>query len=236
MTKSTLHRVAAHVLGRRRYAVCGRFGLRATPAGFGTPAFGTDPETVRVAELCLVREVGGTESRMAIGGATIRELAAFVDADIDAAFTPGDDAPPVGDTDAPMELDPAETERIANWFSLGWRTLDAVLSERPQSTQPGQAATIQLWPEHFDAATTVTVPSGLRVNLGFSPGDSYEPEPYVYVGPWDAQRPGDASFWNAPFGAVRRAADIERSPSPLGASIEFLRAGLDTASHSTPPG
>ena len=38
-TRRALHRIAAHVLGRRRYQVAGRFGLRASPAGFATPAW-----------------------------------------------------------------------------------------------------------------------------------------------------------------------------------------------------
>ena len=48
-TREVLHRVAAHVLGRRRYQVSGRFGLRASPGGFATPAFGDGPEVVRIA-------------------------------------------------------------------------------------------------------------------------------------------------------------------------------------------
>jgi hypothetical protein len=35
-----------------------------------------------------------------------------------------------------------------------------------------------LWPEHFDVAVTVA-----GVNYGVSPGDSYHPLPYAYVGP-----------------------------------------------------
>jgi hypothetical protein len=47
-TRETLHRIAAHVLGRRRYQVCGRFGLWASPGGFATPAYGTGPEILPV--------------------------------------------------------------------------------------------------------------------------------------------------------------------------------------------
>ena len=38
--------MATHVLARRRHAVSGRFGLRATPGGIGTPAFGP-PDAAR---------------------------------------------------------------------------------------------------------------------------------------------------------------------------------------------
>jgi len=48
-TRGDLHLIAAHVLGRRRVAVSGHFGLRASPRGLATPAFGPEPEVVRVA-------------------------------------------------------------------------------------------------------------------------------------------------------------------------------------------
>src|SRR5262245_10681805 len=41
-TRAELHRVAAHVIARRRFVVTERFGLRVTPGGFGTPLFGDD--------------------------------------------------------------------------------------------------------------------------------------------------------------------------------------------------
>ena len=36
-TRDELQRIATHVLARARFAATGRFGLRATPGGFGTP-------------------------------------------------------------------------------------------------------------------------------------------------------------------------------------------------------
>jgi hypothetical protein len=63
----------------------------------------------------------------------------------------------------------------------------------------GTVTESQLWPEHFDLAVTVDV-DGSPVNVGFSPGDSDSPEPYVYLGPHE--RAGlTGSYWNAPFGA-----------------------------------
>ncbi len=47
-TRDDLHRIAAHVLGRRRWAVSGHFGLRASPGGVATPAFGPEPEVLRL--------------------------------------------------------------------------------------------------------------------------------------------------------------------------------------------
>ena len=197
--RTTLHRVAAHVLGRRRHQVSGRFGLRATPGGFGTPAFGDEPESVRVSGTTLVREVGGDASYVPIAGSTLRSLAEFAGADISAPFSVGEDGPEVGDADAPLGLDADGAAALAAWFALGWQVLDTVIAGLGAAGRP---ATLQLWPEHFDAGTNVALASGTRLNLGASPGDAVSAEPYLYVGPWGPERPGDTSYWNAPFGAL----------------------------------
>jgi hypothetical protein len=228
-TRSVMHRVAAHVLARRRYEVSGRFGLRASPGGFATPTFGEPAETVRVAGVSLVREVGGISACRPLQGSTLRQLAAFAGSDIDAPFSSGADAPAIGDPDEALDLAPEDARRLADWYTLGWLALDAVLATMPPDAEP---ATIQLWPEHFDAGTNVGLPVASRVNLGFSPGDGYEPEPYVYVGPWGPERPGDPAFWNAPFGAVLRAGDLDPTADPAArtqACIDFLHAGIAQA-------
>jgi hypothetical protein len=81
-----------------------------------------------------------------------------------------------------------------------------------------------VWPEHFDLAVAAATGSG-GVTLGFSPGDDAVPEPYVYVAPWEPDRPGDADYWNAPFGAVVTRADLAGSDS-VGGALEFVRRGL----------
>jgi len=222
-TRRELHRVATHVLGRRRHAVTGHFGLRAGPDGIVTPAFGTEPEVLRIAGLGLVREVGGTAATVSMEGTTLAELAAFAEADLDAEFSAGDDTPSVGDAHRPLHFDADELARIVEWFDLGWRVLDPVVGGLPA---PAEVATIQLWPEHFDAGTIVTLRHGKAVNLGFSPGDDFSDEPYVYLGPWGTERPGDPAFWNAPFGAARTRAEIERGDAEQ-ASVEFLTSGLE---------
>ena len=220
----TLHRVCAHVLARRRFDASVRFGLRAGPGGIATPAFGDDPEVLRISEGLLMREVGSNLTWTRLDGATLRELASFVGADIDAPFDCGADTPPVGDPDEPLEVSLDAVEDLSNWFALAWRVLDRI----PEDLGNGiGATTIQLWPEHFDAATTVTLPGAEQANLGFSAGDGYEPEPYVYVGPWSTQRPGDPSFWNAPFGSFRRRSELAREGTDTAdACAEFLSIGL----------
>jgi hypothetical protein len=215
-TRDDLHRLAAHVLGRRRFAVSGRFGLRASPRGIATPAFGPEPEVLRLSGPMLVREVGAECRDMPLDGATMAELAAFAGADLGDAFAAGPGTPALGPIDGPLRLDTAELDALYGWFDLGWRVLDAVTADAASRT------TAQLWPEHFDVGSTVDLSPGLQVNLGFSAGDAFSGEPYAYVGPWTADRPGDPGFWNAPFGAFAprsRAGDEESCAA-------FLRSGL----------
>ena len=68
-----------------------------------------------------------------------------------------------------------------------------------------------------------------------SPGDGYEDEPYVYVGPWGFDGHGDAGFWNAPFGAVLRWSEARGASDAIGACVEFLRTGLTNAAELTLP-
>ncbi len=219
-TRVDLHRIAAHVLGRRRYAVSGHFGLRASPGGISTPAFGPEPETLRLTPLCLVREVGSESRGLALAGATLAALAAFAGADLDAEFSAGGDMPALASVDEPLELDAKELGDLFWWFDLGWRVLDEVMAEQSGSCV---AATIQLWPEHFDVGTSLDLGGDDGVNLGFSPGDGFSDEPYVYLGPWSAARPGPSSYWNAPFGAVLPRSQVGDADD----CGTFIRTGLD---------
>jgi hypothetical protein len=226
-TREALHRVAAHVLGRRRWDVSGRFGLRVAPGGMATPMFGTDGECIRIAGTTLVREVGAVASFMPIPGASLRSLAEFVDADIGSAFSSGNETPEIGDPDQPIQLDSQHVETIATWYGTGAVVMDTVTSQLPGSAQP---ATVQLWPEHFDIGTDVGLANGSRVNLGCSPGDSFVTEPYLYVGPWDPARPGDPSYWNVSFGAALRSSEVLTSADPIQQGVQFMTRGLDALS------
>jgi hypothetical protein len=227
-TRADLHRLCAHVLGRRRAAVSGHFGLRAGPDGIATPAFGPEPEVLRLTATHLVREVGTSSSRMPLGGGTLDALAVFGGADLATDYSAGADMPDLGPMDEPLQLDPDELVRIFDWFQLGWRVLDTAASElAATSTQ----STVQLWPEHFDVATEVDFgrDEGVKgVNLGASAGDGFSEDPYLYVGPWGEERPGAPAFWNAPFGAVLTRSEVEDES----AGVAFLRAGLAQLSGS----
>lgn len=219
-TRLDLQRVATHVMARRRHAVCARFGLRATPGGIGTPAFGPDEhiEVVRITPTALVHETGGHVHSHPLAGATLGQLADFVGVDLAKPFSVGQDTPAVGAVDEPLSLDPAAIGHLADWYGLGWRVLDDVTAT---AVNPD---TVQLWPEHFDVGTIVDVGPGPddRANVGASPGDRYVDEPYLYVQPWSGDRPGDAAYWNISFGAVLR-----RSECPtVDAGVAFIAAGL----------
>ena len=168
----------------------------------------------------LVREVGAQSWSIPLDGSTLAELAGFAGTSLLTAFSAGPNTPPVGATDQPLHLSSGELDTYYDWFDLGWRVLDDALCSRGD---PGPNSTIQLWPEHFDTATAVEFQPGHKTNLGFSPGDSFCPEPYVYVGPWGSERPGDPGFWNAPFGALARRTDVPAAADCL----EFLQRGMD---------
>lgn len=219
-TRQDLQRVATHILARRRHAISGRFGLRATPGGIGTPAFGPSDalEIVRTSGTSLVHEIGSQLRVLPMAGATLADLAAAVDVDLTAAFTVGTDTPDVGDTGAPLQLDPETIAGLADWYDLGWRALDVI------GLTASSPAPIQLWPEHFDASCLLAVGPGPddRCDLGASPGDHHHDEPYLYVGPWMTRRPGDPAYWNASFGAVLPRSAVS-SVADAGA---FYREGL----------
>ncbi len=225
-TRLTLQRVATHVLARRRWVHTRRFGLRVGADGIATPMFGDDDESLRVvgATLFHERRIDGDARTTAasIHGASLRALGAFADVDLGAAFSAGHDTPDVGDLDAPISLDADAVALITNWYRVGHEALDRTIAARANAA----ASAVQLWPEHFDLAVDLAAGRS-RANLGVSPGDGFSAEPYAYVGPWDAARPGDAAYWNAPFGAVLSYAVARAAADPVQRLAEFFAKGVE---------
>jgi len=210
-TREALHAVAEHVLAPARYQRTQRIGLRVTPGGFGTPPF---PDGPGERQLCvrgtsLVDRVDGTERTTVLS--TLRAAAEFVGV---TAGVPADVYEQVThpDPDAQLEVDAVAAHDIARWFAMG----EAGLRELVAVTRATDAAVLQLWPEHFDLATTIG-----RVNYGASPGDAEHDEPYLYVGPWDG-RP-DGAFWNEPFGASKPASRVP----DVATAVAFFSEGFD---------
>jgi hypothetical protein len=233
-TRDALHRVAVHVVARARQQATGRFGLRVTPGGFGTPAFGDSVERVRVSRGLLVRESAGADRATAtatpIDGATLAELARLTSVDLETELDVGHDTPALGDVAARLVVEPAAADALGAWFTVVAQALDAVAAARPASFP----SAVQLWPEHFDAAMDAAFdaaePTTRRVNLGGSPGDGFHADPYLYVGPWTDDRPGAPDFWNAPFGAVLGYATLRTADDPVAAATAILLDGFDRLS------
>ena len=224
--RAVARRIGVHVMARARRAAVGRIDLAPTAGGFGTPAFGDDHRVVRLSgDLLAVDSTAdvATTRIMHADGASLRQLAAFVGVDLSTPLDVGHDTPPLGDIDEPLRLAAASVALIGEWLALGARVLDTVLAALPSTADP---ARVRLWPEHFDLGTDVGVGAGRRVNLGVSPGDDFHAAPYLYIAPWDPDRPGDPAYWNAPFGAVLGYDDVAAAPDVITPGVAFLRDGI----------
>ena len=185
-TRQSLHAVAEHVMAKASYAAIGKIGLRPHTGGFATQEFDGRRLVVR----------DGTLDGKPIDGATLRALGAT---DTELPYTP---LTPFDD--APLTVDARSARGLADWYALVTVALQAVA--------PPDAAAQQIWPEHFDLATTFN-----ETNYGGSPGDDTHPEPYLYVGPWDRN---DNATFDDPWGWTLHARDV----STVDDAIEFFRA------------
>jgi hypothetical protein len=241
-TRLSLQQVAVHVLARRRHVVTGRFGLRPSPGGLATPAFGDQVEVVRTSGAALVVERGGDTRCEPFS--TLGRAADLVGVDLAAPFSVGHETPGLADPDAPLAIDAMVARSLGTWWAFGATLIDELVAtggdggaHRGDRRAPVSASVAQLWPEHFDHATTVTVASAaagegagpVGVYVGASPGDGYEPLPYLYVGPHGPERPGDPGYWNMPFGAVLRRSELVGLSGGEGRAraLAFLRRGID---------
>jgi hypothetical protein len=212
-TRASLHAVAEHVMAATQYAHKRRIGLRQTTGGFATQPFMTDGVERRLAvvgtELVARddRQGQATESRTPI--TTLRSAAALAGGTLGMpsdVYRPS----PVPDPDAALGVDPGTATLLAQFYALVQAALTLFAGELAAES-PSE---IQLWPEHFDMATTIS-----RVNYGGSPGDADHDMPYLYVGPFTPLAPN--GFWNEPFGASRPLDDI----ASVDDALSFFREG-----------
>ena len=206
-TRTALHAVSEHVLAAARYAVTGRIGLRPVPGGFGTPAFPHGDVTRSVWVVGATLQLRDDEAVVASAPlSTLRAAGELVGVE---PCAPVDVYPPATslDLDQPLAVDPGAAAVIAEWFALCDQALASLVAD------DGTASDVQLWPEHFDLATTID-----EVNYGGSPGDDAHDEPYLYVGPWSVP---EGPFWNEPFGASRSRSDMVDAE----AALAFFREG-----------
>ena len=209
-TRESLRALACYVISPARKARTGRIGLRPVGEGFGTPPF-EDGTRIVVRGDQLARDPGESTPIT-----TLRAGAEFLGIDLSPDPGVGRDLPPFA-PDEELAVDRTSSLLLGGWYALGQQVLDELTRTRPA----GSVSEAQLWPEHFDLAVTVELEGGAKVNVGFSPGDSFSDQPYAYVGPHDTaglQGP----YWNAPFGAYLPYSGIASAE----AALAFIDDGL----------
>jgi hypothetical protein len=228
-TRSDLHRLAAYVIAPARHAVNGKFGLRYTRGGFGTPFFGEDRQ-IRVVGDQLIDQVGATVRTSRIG--SLADAATFLGTEIDPSTAAEPDSPQLGDVHAQLDVDSEASTFLGRWFGMAFAALEAVRADESSldSSRP------QLWPGHFDPAIEVG-DEDHRGSYGASPGDHSVDEPYLYVSPWWPERLQiDTShpMWNAPSftGAILKLSSFPLGEDPVLAAIEFYRTTRDALSYT----
>ena len=219
-TRLALHRVAAYVVSPPRRRAMGRMGLRATPGGFGTPAFfGPDGMTrvgVEGVELVVQSDSGARRQILT----TLVDAGTLVGVAPDVEWAADLDIPGPGDLSAQLGINAADAATLAAWYAFGWGILED-LSMDPDSQHASEP---QLWPEHFDAAIEIGDPATNRASYGFSPGDfskdateGPEPLPYLYVAPWFPDRKPDSEYWSPGGLAMLTYADLITETDPTAA-------------------
>ena len=220
-TRDHLHQVAFFALSPARHKASGRMGLRHHVGGFGTPQF--EGKAIRVEGDLLVAYEGDMVSSHTIS--TVREAIEFLGHEYETEWFEGfhDPLRPL-DPDHPLEIDPEATRVLGEWFAFAWVVLEEL---RSHARADDDASEVQLWPEHFDAATELgNHEKGQRASFGASPGDASHPEPYLYVAAWseiDRANP----YWNdSSFnGASMAYEELLASTDPIQDGLEFLLDG-----------
>ena len=239
------HRLAYAVVAEARKQADGKFGLRYTAGGFGTPFFvhhGLDTQ-VRVADGQIVVQHGDEVRVAPVGSLNSAAAHCGVTPSADQAEH---DSPPLGDLDRPLAVDATLTGFLGDWFGFAFSVLEE-LRLAPGAADVGRT---QLWPGHLDPAVEITAgdaanePDGpyageaegsgaegdvsRRAAYGASPGDENHPAPYLYVGPWGSIDASD-DYWSAETfpGAVLGYDTLLAAPDQRSAALEFFTAGYE---------
>ncbi|MCP4084429.1 MAG: hypothetical protein GY745_05170 [Actinomycetia bacterium] len=223
-TRQALHRLGAYVVAPVRHAANGKFGLRWTHGGFGTPFFG-DNRQIRIEGSRLIDQLGSTTRVAPI--TSLSAAAEFLLTAIDPDTTAEHDSPPVGDADADLEIDEAASWFLGDWYGMAFAALELLRADQASV----DASRPQLWPGHFDPAIEVG-DEDHRSSYGASPGDDGIDEPYLYISIWWPDPIGvDATdpIWNAPSftGAVLRLSDFPTDTDPVEVAANFWRSARD---------
>jgi len=220
-TRDQLHQLAFFALASARYKTVGKMGLRATPGGFGTPEF--EGRVGRIEDDLLVYESKGNIATQPV--TTIRSATEFFGVEYEEVWFPdfGDPLPPA-DPDAELNLDIEAVKVVADWFAFGYEVLGRL---RGYGSADDKVSDIQIWPEHFDAATEMgSEAKGQRASFGASPGDGAHPEPYLYVSAW-GKIDRSNRYWNDPAfsGASLGYESLVGEVDPVTTALVFLLEG-----------
>ena len=212
-TRASLHAVAEHVMAASQYAQKRRIGLRQATGGFATQPFVVDGAERRLAvvgtELVVRDDFQGEAAERRVPITSLRAAGSLTGGPVGMssdAYQPS----PMPDPDGELAVDPGAAALFADFYALVQAALTVFAAELV-GEGPSE---IQLWPEHFDLAATIS-----EVDYGGSPGDAGHDRPYLYVGPLEA--PPRGGFWNEPFGASREWGEIDGVDDAVG----FLREG-----------
>lgn len=223
-----LHRLGVYVIAPVRHAANGKFGLRWTAGGFGTPFFSDDTATdrqIRVEGTNLIDQRGQEVRVSPI--TTLQAAADFLGSTIDTGTAAEHDSPDVGDVNAALPVSAEATEFLGHWYGMAFAALEAVRADAGSV----DASRPQLWPGHFDPAIEVG-DEDHRGSYGASPGDDGIDEPYLYLSIWWPDKIGvDASdpAWNAPSftGAVLKLSDFPPGVDPVVTATDFWTTARD---------
>ncbi len=222
-TRIGLHRLAMYVIAPTRYSATGRFGLRSTAGGFGTPHF--DGRRIRVEGADLIDERDGRERRAPI--TSLADAAAFLDSAIDPETAAEHDSPELGDVTADLGVVADASSYLGRFYEVAFEALHSVAAD-PASVDPSEP---QLWPGHFDAAIEIG-DEDHRASYGASPGDHNIEEPYLYLAAWYPQRlqvDFESDEWNGRgfSGSMLRVNELDLLRDPVEIAREFWIGARD---------
>ena len=226
-TRLALHRLAMYVIAPVRHRANGKFGLRWTHRGFGTPFFGDDRQ-VRVEGATIVDQHGDDVRRTAI--TTLRAASEFLSSEIDPETAAEHDSPEVGDIDETLMVDAVAADFLGAWYGMAFAALEAVRSDEA-TVNPSRP---QLWPGHFDPAIEIGGEDS-RGSYGASPGGHGSDEPYLYGALWYPDRldiDPDDPFWNGSgfVGRRKKLSDFGTDIDPVTEAADFWRETRDRLS------
>lgn len=219
-SRADFHKLAYSVVAAARHESNGKFGLRFTAGGFGTPFFGNDRQVRMVGNVLVDQHNGEVRTH---NPTSLNDAAAFLGVEVSTVAAEGD-VPELGDRDRVLQLDADTGKFLGNWYAFSVSVLEELRAETAAEANPSR---VQLWPGHFDPAVEIgDQDKGHRASIGASPGDHNVDEPYLYVGPWGAI--GDDDYWNAESfnGAVLPYAELMAADDQHATALAFYRKGI----------